>query len=60
MTESGEKYMRSPLTGQWYKVTKWENVEGKPGRHIAKEKKLVDPEEVPDKIREELEEVTSE
>lgn len=58
MTQTGEKYMKSPLSGQWYKVTKWENVDGKPGHHIAKEKEPVDAEEVPDEIRDGLDEVS--
>lgn len=48
--------MKSYLGDQWYKVTKWDNVEGKPGKHIAKEKEPVDKEEVPEEIRRKVEE----
>jgi len=57
VTQTGKKYMKSPLSGQWHIVTEWENVDGKPGRHIAKEKKPVEADKVPDEIKEELDEV---
>lgn len=51
MAEDQEgRFMKSAITDQWYRVTKWEDVDGKPGRHIAKEKEPVDEEDVPDRI----------
>jgi len=46
--ETGEKFMRSPLSDWWYRVTAWVDQGG--GRAIAVEKERVDREEVPDAV----------
>lgn len=59
MPEDDEgRYMKSYVGDQWYRVTEWEDVEGKPGRHIAKQKEPVEEEEVPDRILEAAESST--
>ncbi|NUB91180.1 hypothetical protein HT576_09120 [Haloterrigena sp. SYSU A121-1] len=46
------RYGKSPLTGNWYRVTEWEEVDGHPERIIADEKVEVDESEVPESVRE--------
>lgn len=43
------RYGKSPVTGQWYRVTEWEDL-GE-GKMIAKSKEAVDEDEVPDLFR---------
>lgn len=45
---TGERIMRSPLTGTWYQVTKWRDKGD--GKAQAIEKEEIDPEDVPDAI----------
>lgn len=49
--EEGEKYLRSPMTGQWYRVTRW--VDKGDGKFVAISKDEVDESEVPDSHLEE-------
>lgn len=44
--ETGERYAKSPLTGNYYRVTEW--VDHGDGKIQAKDKELVDREDVPD------------
>lgn len=46
MSESGERYAKSPLTGNYYRVTKWKDLGG--GKIQAQQKEQVDREDVPD------------
>ena len=42
-----EVYAKSPLTGQWYRVTEWHEA-GPGGKIVSNSKEEVDREEVPD------------
>jgi len=45
---TGERYAKSPMTGTYYRVTKWEQREGAEDGHIvALEKEEVDRAKVP-------------
>jgi len=46
----GERYAKSPITGEWYRVTKWEDRGD--GQIRALEKEPVDESEVPAEVRE--------
>lgn len=46
--ETGEKFMRSPLSDWWYHVTAWVDQGG--GRAIAVQKERVDESEVPQDV----------
>lgn len=45
--EEGERYAKSPLTGNWYCVTKWEMQNEDDGQIVAHEKTPVAEEDVP-------------
>ena len=44
------RYGKSPVTGNWYKVTEWEEVDGHSDRIIADEKVEIDESEVPENV----------
>ena len=44
---------KSPITGEWYRVTEWETLED--GKVVAREKEPIDESEVPEPVREQLE-----
>ena len=46
--ETGERFLRSEVTGRWYLVTRW--IEQDDGRAIALTKEEVEPEAVPDDV----------
>lgn len=47
--KTGERYAKSPLTGNWYLVTKWEErPDLEKGRIVARQKEEVDESEVPE------------
>lgn len=45
------RYGKSWLSGNWYKVTDYEEVDGHPERIIANEKIPVDESDVPEKVK---------
>jgi len=47
MTETGERYAYSELTGTWYKVMEWQWVDKENGKLKAKEKTEVPKSDVP-------------
>ena len=47
MSETGERYAYSELTGTWYRVTEWEWVDKENGKLKAKQKTEVDKSDVP-------------
>jgi hypothetical protein len=57
-TESGVCYAKSPLTGNWYRVTEWEKRGD--GKIVAEKKEEVDRSDVPDEWVEATEEKMSE
>jgi ribosomal protein L37E len=50
------RYARSPLTGKWYRVSDWDELED--GKIVAKSKEEVDREDVPEHWAEAIEEAT--
>jgi len=46
--ETGERYAKSPMTGTWYRVTKW--VDHGDGKIQARAKTEVAKSEVPDEV----------
>ena len=52
-TEQDVRFGYSKTTGNWYRVTEWEDLDA--GKMIAKEKEEVDEEEVPERWRGALE-----
>jgi len=51
--QTGERYAKSPLTGNYYRVTKW--IDKGDGKIQSREKEQVDREDVPEKWLEVLE-----
>lgn len=54
MTDDDFRYGKSPLTGNWYKITEWEEVEepeGETQKIVAKQKEPVDESEVPEEAK---------
>ena len=54
MTEDRSIIAKSPVTGEWYRVTRWEDVGD--GKVRALEKETIDESEVPEPVRERLSE----
>jgi hypothetical protein len=46
--ETGERYAKSPMTGTWYRVTKW--IDHGDGKIQARAKTEVERSEVPDEV----------
>jgi len=50
--KTGKRYAQSPLTGNWYLVTKWEERKNAEKGHIvARQKKEIKESEVPEKYK---------
>jgi hypothetical protein len=53
--QQGERYAKSPMTGNYYRVTKWERITDE--RIKSLEKEIVDRDEVPQEWLEVLDDV---